>query len=146
MTPSKELKKEVQAYANVDRNPQPEIESPARNVKLRQWQKGYRFVYIPGEGMWAGDDKSFTRPTTSTPAWTILRANRKLANWITQNPLAVVYAVADELTTGPAYAVTGLYIGGTWASEELGRKMTPDLPWFIASETVEVVSTAGKTA
>lgn len=83
------------------------------------------FCYVPGDGLYA-KDKTWTRPAEAkTAAWSALRRSPKLGQWLTNNPLSVLYGILDNDTI----LVTGLVAGGEWVPEPEARVMTPHLHW-----------------
>lgn len=84
------------------------------------------FVYVPGDGLFASDGKTWTKASAGNHTANALRRAHHLSIWLTKNPLAVVYANVTEAGT---MTVTDLFQGGTWASPEYARGVAPKLPW-----------------
>jgi hypothetical protein len=115
---------------------QPEVSAPPLLEDMRfNAKKVARFTYIPGEGLYAGTEKTWYKNTADSPIWQRLRTTPKLSQWLTNNPLAVVYAQYED-----GLKVHAVFMGGQWLTRDTGISMTPGLNWVDVPKVAAVVA------
>lgn len=88
----------------------------------------FQFMYIPGEGLYAtlGTAPWVKASHRTSLAAQLLQASPKLREWLTNNPLSVIYGRKVE----GKLLVTSLRAGGEWVGDADAQRMTPHLDWW----------------
>jgi hypothetical protein len=125
------------ANAKPAKAPKPDIKSPPLTALVNEPPYN-RYVYIPGEGMYAGDQHGWLNNHADETCWKTLRRLPKLGQWLTEHPLAVVYGRTVEDTN--LFYILAIFASGEFLKEKLAKGMTPAFTW--APEEAPVASAA----
>lgn len=103
----------------------PQVNAPASRKPVPVGFKDAAYVYVPAEGLFARDGKTWHRASAGNVVANALRRNHHLSVWLTQHPLAVIYAHVNET----AFAATDMFMGDTWVEPIAARIQAQKFEW-----------------